>query len=144
MTSSPETEQDGLVDALARAGFATMAVLTRLSAEHDLSLTQLRVLAILRDRRVRMSTLADHLGLERSTLSGLVDRAERRNLLQRAPNRTDGRAVDVLLTAEGARLARRIGAEVQRSLAPMTASLTPAEQRRLRILLERLLDPQPY
>ena len=143
MTSSLETEQDGLVDALARSGFATMAVLTRLSAEHDLSLTQLRVLAILRDRRVRMSTLADHLGLERSTLSGLVDRAERRNLLQRAPNRTDGRAVDVLLTAEGARLARRIGAEVQRSLAPMTASLTPAEQRRLRTLLERLLDPQP-
>ena len=144
MTSSPETEQNGLVDALARSGFATMAVLTRLSAEHDLSLTQLRVLAILRDRRVRMSTLADHLGLERSTLSGLVDRAERRNLLQRAPNRTDGRAVDVLLTAEGARLARRLGAEVQRSLAPMTGSLTPAEQRRLRILLERLLDPQPY
>jgi DNA-binding MarR family transcriptional regulator len=143
VTSSPETEQDGLVDALARSGFATMAVLTRLSAEHDLSLTQLRVLAILRDRRVRMSTLADHLGLERSTLSGLVDRAERRNLLQRAPNRTDGRAVDVLLTAEGARLARRLGAEVQRSLAPMTASLTPAEQRRLRTLLERLLDPQP-
>ena len=143
MTSSPETEQDGLVDALARSGFATMAVLTRLSAEHDLSLTQLRVLAILRDRRVRMSTLADHLGLERSTLSGLVDRAERRNLLQRAPNRTDGRAVDVLLTTEGARLARRLGAEVQRSLAPMTASLTPAEQRRLRTLLERLLDPQP-
>ena len=143
MTRAPETEQDGLVDALAQAGFATMAVLTRLSAEHDLSLTQLRVLAILRDRRVRMSTLADHLGLERSTLSGLVDRAERRNLLQRAPNRTDGRAVDVLLTTEGARLARRLGAEVQRSLAPMTASLTPAEQRRLRTLLERLLDPQP-
>jgi DNA-binding MarR family transcriptional regulator len=143
VTSSPKTEQDGLVDALARTGFATMAVLTRLGAEHDLSLTQLRVLAILRDRRVRMSTLADHLGLERSTLSGLVDRAERRNLLQRAPNRTDGRVVDVLLTAEGARLARRLGAEVRRSLAPMTGSLTPAEQRRLRSLLERLLDPQP-
>ena len=143
MTSSPKLEQDGLVDALARSGFATMAVLTRLSAEHDLSLTQLRVLAILRDRRVRMSTLADHLGLERSTLSGLVDRAERRNLLQRAPNRTDGRVVDVLLTSEGARLARRLGAEVRRSLAPMTGSLTPAEQRRLRSLLERLLDPQP-
>ncbi|HYQ33436.1 MAG TPA: MarR family transcriptional regulator, partial [Lapillicoccus sp.] len=109
----------------------------------DLSLTQLRVLAILRDRRVRMSRLADHLGLERSTLSGLVDRAERRNLLQRAPNRTDGRVVDVLLTSEGARLARRLGAEVRRSLAPMTGSLTPAEQRRLRSLLERLLDPQP-
>jgi DNA-binding MarR family transcriptional regulator len=90
-----------------------------------------------------MSRLADHLGLERSTLSGLVDRAERRNLLRRTPNRTDGRAVDVVLTAEGARLARRLEAEVRSSLAPMTASLTPAEQRRLRTLLERLLDPRP-
>lgn len=139
MTSPTGTGQDGLVDALAQAGFATMTVLTRLAAEHDLSLTQLRVLAILRDRRVRMSTLADHLGLERSTLSGLVDRAERRNLVQRAPNRTDGRAVDVLLTTEGARLARRLTLEVRRSLTPMTGSLTPTEQRRLRILLERLL-----
>jgi DNA-binding MarR family transcriptional regulator len=137
-------ESDALVDALAQTAFATMAVLTRLSAEHDLSLTQLRVLAILRDRRVRMSTLANHLGLERSTLSGLVDRAERRNLLLRVPNRSDGRAVDVLLTAEGAQLARRLTAEVRRSLAPMTGALTPVEERRLTTLLQRAVGlPHP-
>jgi DNA-binding MarR family transcriptional regulator len=133
-------ESDALVDALAQTAFATMAVLTRLSAEHDLSLTQLRVLAILRDRRVRMSTLANYLGLERSTLSGLVDRAERRNLLQRVPNRSDGRAVDVLLTAEGAQLARRLTAEVRLSLTPMTGALTPVEQRRLTTLLQRAVE----
>jgi len=84
------------------------------------------------------------LGLERSTLSGLVDRAERRNLLQRVPNRSDGRAVDVLLTAEGAQLARRLTAEVRRSLAPMTGALTPVEQRRLTTLLQRVVGlPHP-
>jgi hypothetical protein len=31
----------------------TMAVLTRVAADNELSLTQLRVLAILRDRRLR-------------------------------------------------------------------------------------------
>ena len=144
MPTARHPESDALVDALAQTAFATMAVLTRLSAEHDLSLTQLRVLAILRDRRVRMSTLANHLGLERSTLSGLVDRAERRNLLQRVPNRSDGRAVDVLLTAEGAQLARRLTAEVRRSLAPMTGPLTPVEQRRLTTLLQRVVGlPHP-
>ncbi len=144
MPTARHPESDALVDALAQTAFATMAVLTRLSAEHDLSLTQLRVLAILRDRRVRMSTLANHLGLERSTLSGLVDRAERRNLLQRVPNRSDGRAVDVLLTAEGAQLARRLTAEVRRSLAPMTGALTPVEQRRLTTLLQRVVGlPHP-
>ena len=79
----------------------TMAVLSKVGADHDLSLTQLRVLAILRDRRLGMTALADYLGLEKSTMSGLVDRAEKRGLLERAPNGEDGRAVDVLPQPRG-------------------------------------------
>lgn len=41
-----------------------MAVLTKVAADNELSLTQLRVLAILRDRRLRMTALAGYLGLE--------------------------------------------------------------------------------
>ena len=87
-----------MIDALVQASFVTMAVLTRIGAEHDLSLTQLRVLAILRDRRPRMSVLADHLGLEKSTMSGLVDRAASRGLLARHTAAEDGRAIHVSLT----------------------------------------------
>src|SRR5262245_56114690 len=87
------SERDGLVDALEQVSFATMAVLTKVGADNDLSLTQLRVLAILRDRRLRMSALADYLGLEKSTMTGLVARAERRGLLARAPSPEDGRAM---------------------------------------------------
>lgn len=132
--------QQELIDALVRASFAAMAVLNRVGAEHDLSLTQLRVLAILRDRRVKMSELADHLGLDKSTISGLVDRAEKRGLLQRAPNPGDGRAVDVFLTTGGAQLARRGGDQVARALSPMIGQLTSAEARRLTTLLHRLLE----
>jgi DNA-binding MarR family transcriptional regulator len=134
--------QDGLVDALAQAAFTTMAVLTKAAADHDLSLTQLRVLAILRDRRLRMTALADYLGLEKSTMSGLVERAEKRGLLERAPSPTDGRAVDVFLSPAGADLAQRLRARIERSLSPMTGQLAPAEQRRLQTLLERLLGTQ--
>jgi DNA-binding MarR family transcriptional regulator len=133
-----------LIDGLARASFAVMAVLNRVAAEHDLSLTQLRVLAMLRDRRIMVSQLAAHLGLDKSTISGLVDRAERRGLLQRAPNPADGRAVDVFLTEAGMELAGRGGSEVAQLLSPMLDQLTKAEAHRLTVLLNRVLDtPDP-
>ena len=67
---------DELMDGLVQVSFAVVATLTQLGAAYDLSLTQLRVLAILRDREPRMAELADHLGLDRSTVSGLIDRLE--------------------------------------------------------------------
>ena len=134
-------DQQELIDALVRASFAVMAVLSRVGAEHDLSLTQLRVLAILRDRRIKMSELADYLGLDKSTISGLVDRAEKRGLFQRAPNPDDGRAVDVFLTASGAQLAERGADQIAHALSPMIGQLTTTETRRLTALLERILQP---
>ncbi len=145
MQTSPPAEQaraikqNGLVDALVQAAFVTMAVLNKVGADNDLSLTQLRVLAILRDRRLRMTALADYLGLEKSTMTGLVDRAEKRGLLERAPNVSDGRAVDVFLSPAGAELAERLYAHVRWSLSSLTSKLAPAEQRRLQTLLERML-----
>ena len=139
---SADIAQQELISALVRASFATTAVLSRVAAEHDLSLTQLRVLAILRGRRVRMSELADYLGLDKSTISGLVDRAEMRGLLQRAPNPADGRATDVFLTAEGVQLADLGEGKITRSLSPMTGTLTRAETLRLTALLEHVLKQE--
>ncbi|GAA1836230.1 hypothetical protein GCM10009836_13310 [Pseudonocardia ailaonensis] len=132
--------RDGLVDALVRSAFTTMAVLTRIAAAHDLSLTQLRVLAILRDRRLRMTALAEFLGLEKSTMTGLVARAEERGLLRRLPGEGDGRAVDVVLGAEGVALGHRLRAEVAAALAPSTGELSGPERRRLEDLLDRLVS----
>ena len=139
---SADTGQQELISALVRASFATTAVLSRVAAEHDLSLTQLRVLAILRDRRVRMSELADYLGLDKSTISGLVDRAEKRGLLRRAPSPGDGRATDVFLSAEGGQLAELGERKIAESLSAMTGKLTKPETRRLTALLEYVLEQE--
>src|ERR1700685_3006409 len=136
----PALDQRHLIDALVQASFVTMAVLSKVGAEHDLSLTQLRVLAILRDRRVKMSELADYLGLDKSTITGLVDRAEKRGLLARTPNPIDGRAVDVMLSADGMELAERGATQIARALSPMTSTLTRADAHRLTALLERMLS----
>ena len=139
-SGSSVTSGESLVDALARAAFVTMAVLNKLGGENDLSLTQLRVCGILRDRRLRMAALATYLGLEKSTMTGLVDRAEARGLMARAPSEDDGRAIDVFLTKEGQKLADRLEGQFREALAPLTQRLSGTEQRRLRALLERMLD----
>ena len=120
----------------------TMAVLSSVAAGNDLSLTQLRVLAILRDRRVRMSALAAYLGLDRSTMSGLIERAEKRGLLARAPDPSDGRAVNVFLTRDGAELADALYIRIEQELTPAMDRLAPAQRRRLRALLRQLAGPE--
>jgi DNA-binding MarR family transcriptional regulator len=127
-------------DSLVRASFTVMALLSQAAAAHDLSLTQLRALAILRDREPKMAELADYLGLDRSSVSGLIDRAARRGLVRRDSSSDDGRAVRVSLTAEGQVLAAVLTDEIGALIAPMTSRLSTTEQNRLSTLLARLLD----
>jgi DNA-binding MarR family transcriptional regulator len=102
------------------------------------------VLAVLRGRRLRMSALADHLGLERSSLSGLVDRAQRRGLVQRTAAAGDGRVVEVQLSRAGVTLAERVTTDIACELTPLTGALDPRERLRLQSLLERMLgSPAP-
>ena len=110
-----------------------------MAAEHDLSLTQLRVLGILRDREPTMAELATYLGLERSTVSGLIDRSAQRGPVHKGADAADGRSVRVSLTAEARRLATVIVADIGEQMAPLTRGLTAAEQRRLIELLAKAL-----
>jgi MarR family transcriptional regulator, lower aerobic nicotinate degradation pathway regulator len=135
-----DRQLDELRDALAQMSFTLMAVLTEVAAEHDLSLTQLRVLGILRDREPTMADLATFTGLERSTISGLIDRAAARGLVRRTADPHDGRSVRVTLTESARGLALEITAAVGDRIKPLTGQLNTAEQMRLTALLTKALD----
>jgi DNA-binding MarR family transcriptional regulator len=92
----------GLVDALAELSFLVQGTLAKYAAANDLSMTQTRLLGVLRDREPTMQELARLLGLDKSSVTGLVSRAERRELVQREPSRDDRRAIHVRLTASSA------------------------------------------
>jgi len=136
----PSAPEEGLADALVTNAFVIMAVINKIGAEHDLSLSLVRVLGILADRRPRMNELADYLGLEKHTMSGLIARAEKRGLVARVPNETDGRATDVLITNEGAKLIKRLRNQGQRELQPMIGQLSAADGQLLQDLLQRMLQ----
>src|SRR5271156_6032808 len=117
-----------LRDALAQMSFTLMAVLTEVAAEHDLSPTQLRVLGILREREPTMADLATFTGLERSTVSGLIDRAARRGLVVKTADPHDGRSVRVTLTERARRLVPEVTAAIADRIKPLTGHLSAAEQ----------------
>lgn len=128
-----------LRDNLVQVSFAVIAVLSRVAAEQDLSLTQLRMLGILRDREPTMAELATYLGLERSTVSGLIDRAVQRGLVQKNTHPADGRSVRVSLTPHARRLERGIIADIGELIVPLTGRISAGEQKRLTDLLAKVL-----
>jgi DNA-binding MarR family transcriptional regulator len=116
------------------------ATLTRLASEYELSLTQVRLLGILRDREPGIVELADALDLDKSSVSGLVDRAQRRGLLERASSKsTDGRAIRVLLTEQGRTMASEFAERVSAELAELVKDLSPAQRQRLAVQAARIV-----
>ncbi|MFJ6212001.1 MarR family winged helix-turn-helix transcriptional regulator [Streptomyces sp. NPDC092296] len=139
----PDTRPLGPVDALVQLSFLVQGVLSAAGAEHDLSVTQIRLLGVLRDRQVGMLELGRHLGLDKSSMTGLVSRAEKRGLVRRSPSPHDGRAVLVSLTADGSRLADQGTAEIARRVTELTARLGDAELAQLTRHLTTLVRPWP-
>ena len=127
------------VDGLAQLSFVIMGMLERRAAEHDLSIPATRLLGVLRDREPTMQQLARLLELDKSSVTGLVDRAERRGLVARVPSPADKRAVLVRLTDDGRAL---VSASAERFATDVTAMLghLPARDRAaLARLVSRLL-----
>lgn len=133
-------EELPVVDALVQTSFLVQGLLAEVGAAYGLSVTQVRLLGVLRDREPGMQELAAHLGLDKSSVTGLVDRAEQRGLVRRRPSETDGRAVTVSLTVKGKRAAAAGERAVTASIASVTAPLTAPQRRDLSRFLTALLS----
>jgi DNA-binding MarR family transcriptional regulator len=136
-TKKPDAEtpraggSDEFVDALAQLSFVVQGILARTAAKYDLSLTQLRMLGMLRDHRPSMQELAHRLGLDKSSVTGLIDRAERRGLVRRETDPRDGRSVRVVITALGLRVAGEGSADIREALVLVTEPLSGTQRTQL-------------
>ena len=135
----PAAGQLSPVDGLAQLAFVVHGILERRAAEHDLSITQARLLGVLRDRTPTMNVLAQMLGLDKSSITGLVDRAERRGLVARAPSAEDKRAVLVGLTDHGRSLISRAATGFGADVSAMLELLPPSDREAMSGIVSRLL-----
>lgn len=137
MTAAPE--QLSPVDGLAQLAFLVHGTLERLASEQRISISLARLLGILRDRTPTMTELGRLLGLDKSSTSGLVDRAEARGLVARVPSQTDGRAVLVKLTDDGRSLVSDVAARFETEIDAVLDGLRARDRDALSRLVSRLL-----
>jgi DNA-binding MarR family transcriptional regulator len=127
------------VDGLAQLSFLVTGLLEHRAAEHDLSLPGTRLLGVLRDREPTMNELARLLDLDKSSVTGLVDRAERRGLVARVPSASDRRSVLVRLTDEGQSLVGATAALFAADVSALLGCLPARDRAALTRLVSRLL-----
>jgi DNA-binding MarR family transcriptional regulator len=127
------------VDGLAQLSFLIYGTLERRASERELSMIQARLLGVLRDRHPTMNELAKLLGLDKSSITGLVDRAERRGLVERTSSTSDRRAVLVGLTRRGRSLVASVAARFEADVSVMLDRLPVGDRDALSVLVSRIL-----
>lgn len=125
--------------ALVRTAFLVDAVYADSVREFDLTMQQAQLLCVLIPRPYGMFELAKTLNLAKSSISGLVDRSEKRGLVRREADPGDGRAFRVVLTEKGAQLAEQFHDETTKRVAELPLGLGPAERDVLVGLLTRIV-----
>jgi MarR family transcriptional regulator, organic hydroperoxide resistance regulator len=93
--------------------------------------------------RQTQQALGRSLGVDKTTLTLLLDRLEAAGLVTRSLDGHDRRARIPLLTGTGRDIQREVAAERDRAEAELLASFSPQEQRLLRDLLTPLTADQP-
>ncbi|MFI7061919.1 MarR family winged helix-turn-helix transcriptional regulator [Kribbella sp. NPDC050124] len=130
-TTTAQATDTGLAGALVQ----TMHVLQDLYAEtsRPLGLTpqQAHLLCVLLAGPLGMTDLSRILSIERSSLTSMVDRLERRDLVARIPNPTDRRAFQIELTSAGLSLAHDAHDAFTSRIEALTAGLSATARRTL-------------
>lgn len=138
-TAPADTRELSPVDALAQLSFVVHRMLEHRAAEHDLSIIQTRLLGVLRDRKPTINELGKLLGLDKSSTSGLVERAERRGLVARSSSPADGRSVLVSLTDDGRSLVSDASSQFAADVSALLDGLSRQDRRALTTIVTRLL-----
>jgi DNA-binding MarR family transcriptional regulator len=134
------TGQTGLAAELMRLSQVVAHVFADASRSRDLTPQQAQLICTLIEGPVGMSELGRLLHLEKSSLTGLVDRVERRGLVIRTRDPSDRRASQVALTGQGARLAAESHEDVTARLEALAGELAPADRKRLASAIAMMLD----
>jgi DNA-binding MarR family transcriptional regulator len=129
MTSS-STDRAAAIDLVASTLLGRAARLTRLlmrSGAHEISRTEVGVLATLSDGPRRITQLAMTEALAQPTVTQLIDKLEGRELVSRSRSEEDGRVVLVEITTAGAAALESVRALIRANMREALVDLPDAE-----------------
>lgn len=112
-SSRHATRQAGdLATTLMRVHRQVRTLLGSVAHDFDLTVQQVEMLCVVRQRQPSFGELADLLGCDKTNVTGLVDRLARRDLVERQVDHDDRRVVRLELTDAGRALESKIKAAI--------------------------------
>ncbi|WP_217711656.1 MarR family winged helix-turn-helix transcriptional regulator [Actinomadura sp. NAK00032] len=133
-----------MADALVRLSHLVQHVFADVARDHGLTSQHLQLVCMLLDEPLGMTDLSRLMHLERSSMTGLVDRVEKRGLVARVADPADRRAWRVALTEDGAGLAGRAHDDVVARLDSMVERLERDDRDRLASAVALILAEQGF
>jgi len=143
-SGNPDPIKTGMLDALLgyqlrRAQSAVFAEFMQEMVLDQVTPGQFGVLVLIQENSgLNQSSLARALGIERSTMVGVIDRLQKRGLVERRKSLTDKRAHALGLTIEGKQLLNTVIPKVKRHEQHISNNLSAAERDTLMSLLRRI------
>ena len=114
-------------------------IYARVSERNGLTPVHARLLCVLAFGPQGMAELARCFGVEKATLTGLVDRAEQRGLVRRSPVPGDRRALHVTLTDTGHEAAIAFHTEATEELNQLLSALPATDREDFRRSLAKII-----
>jgi DNA-binding MarR family transcriptional regulator len=111
------------------------------SRGHGLTSSQSAALRMLfKTGPLSSAELSRRLHVTPSNMTGVIDRLEKKRLVDRVPDRADRRIALITLTEVGLKLGRDLPDPIENKLASRLDNLDPEEIREYRLAIERILD----
>ncbi len=132
VTSEIKRDVDQVLEAIIYLYTESRRLTKELARRADLTGPQLTVVKMLEQiGDLSLSELSERIRAQNSTVTGIIDRMERENLVTRERSKEDRRVVYIRLTAKGRRLAEEIPVEPMEIFRSALESLTASEVREL-------------
>lgn len=109
-------------------------------AHYDISWPQWLVINVLSQGAARTPAhIADHLGVDRSAVTRLLDRLEKKHYVERIHDKLDRRSVNVVLTPQGEDIVQQVNEAAYRHQQDFLLDLHRSERRGLKGELQKIL-----
>ena len=126
---------------LMRTGSGLLTALETVLGKYGLSQGRFLALIVMNRKpnvEVSPSTLADKIGVKRATMTGLLDRLQQDNLVERKVHTGDRRKIEVRITDRGRQILDEMLPDYYRHIAKLMANLTEKERLELVSLLGKV------
>lgn len=112
----------------------------KLSSQTSLTAPQVvSLIAVYHQEALTLAEIAEQVHLSSSTMVGIIDRLEAKNLVIRERSKTDRRQVLIRITEEGRKMAKKSPLPLQEELIKSLSKLPEVQQRNLAKALELLV-----